>query len=241
MLAYHWCCVSWVKAHQPWVRRQWNEVLFTDKSWFNLQFADGRLWVWYRPGEPFSQVNVIEVDGFSGGSVMVWGGICHRAKTDLVLIGGTLTSVWYCEEIMEPVIVPFFRQHHGTLLKHENAWPSIVNHTKDVLRQTNVQVLDWPSKSPDLTRIELLWDNLGWKICECGDIDNIRDFEQALHEEWGNITMAEMRKLIGGMRKQFLAVIKSRGGHKRYCFQLVLFPTDPYGTSWSTAKDCIQF
>ena len=208
--------VNWATAHQRWVRRQWNEVLFTDESRFNIQFADGRVRVWRLPGERFHQANVIERDRFGGGSVMVWGGISNRAKTDLVTIGGTLTSVRYCDEVIEPVVVPFLRQRHATIFQHDNARPHTANNTKDLLRQNNVNVLDWPSKSPDLSPIEHLWDNLGVKVRQRNDVNNVRDLERALHEEWANITMAEVRKLIGSMRKRCLAVIESRGGHNRY-------------------------
>ena len=41
----------WARGHYRWSRRKWNQVLFTDESRFNVQFADGRLQVWRRTGE----------------------------------------------------------------------------------------------------------------------------------------------------------------------------------------------
>ena len=81
---HHQDCISWAMAHQRWVRRQWNKVLFTDKSQFNLYFADARLQVWRGPGEHFDQANIFEVDRFGSGGVIFWGGIWHRVKTNLI-------------------------------------------------------------------------------------------------------------------------------------------------------------
>ena len=201
--------LTWNTAHQCWIRRQWNKVLFMDESRFNLQFADGRLRVWRRQGERFDDSNVLERDRFGGGSVMVWGGICHRAKTEIVTIAGTLTSVRYCDEVIEPVIVPFSHQRHATLLQQDNARPHTAIHTRDVLRQNNIQVLDLPVRSPDLSPIEHLWDKLGVKIRQRNDVNNTRVPERALHEEWANTTTEEVRKLIGSMRKRCLSVIAS--------------------------------
>jgi len=33
---------QWALAHRRWTRRQWNDVLFTDESRFNVSSADGR-------------------------------------------------------------------------------------------------------------------------------------------------------------------------------------------------------
>ena len=71
--------LNWTNAHRRWSRHQWNQVVFTDKSTFNLKFADTRFCVWRRAGEQMDPANVIQHDRFGGGSVMVWGGISHRA------------------------------------------------------------------------------------------------------------------------------------------------------------------
>lgn len=51
------------------------EVLFTDESRFNVEFADGRLRVRKRRNKQFDQEKNVQSDRYSGGCVMVWGGI----------------------------------------------------------------------------------------------------------------------------------------------------------------------
>ena len=49
----HWCTL-----HLRWQRVQWGRVMFTDESRFSIQFNDGRIRVYRRPGERFANFNV---------------------------------------------------------------------------------------------------------------------------------------------------------------------------------------
>ena len=62
--------------------------------------------------------NVIVHDRFRGGSIMVWGG---RAKTDLVTIQGNLNAVRYCNDIVQPVLLPFLRHGHAAIFLQDNS------------------------------------------------------------------------------------------------------------------------
>ncbi len=61
-----------------------------------------------RKGERFDANNVMQRDRYGGGSVMIWGGICKNGRTDIVTVRGTVTSVRYCDEVITPVVIPFF-------------------------------------------------------------------------------------------------------------------------------------
>ena len=77
---------------------------------------------------------------------MIWSGICNRAKTDLVEVPGRLTAIRYCDEIVRPVIVPFFQQGHASVLQQDNARPHVTRHTMAVLLQNNINTLNWPAR-----------------------------------------------------------------------------------------------
>ena len=47
------------------------------------------------------------------------------------------------------------------ILQQDNARPHSARHTQDTLRQNDIQTLDCPAKSPDLSPIEHLWDDSG--------------------------------------------------------------------------------
>ena len=87
------------RGHYYWSRRRWNRNLFTDKSRFKFQFADGRVRLWRRSGESMDENNIIEWDSYGGGSVMIWGGmlVCHSGKTELDTVNGRLNACPYCD------------------------------------------------------------------------------------------------------------------------------------------------
>ena len=53
------------------------------------------------------------MDRFGGGSVMVWGGIMCRRKTNLIVVQGNLSAQGYTNQILQPEAVPFLQRHEG--------------------------------------------------------------------------------------------------------------------------------
>ena len=84
--------LQWAQQHFRLGRQQWARVLFSDESRFNLSHHDGRIRVFRRRGERFADNCLIERDRFGGGSVMVWGGIMDRRKTNLIVVQGNLNA-----------------------------------------------------------------------------------------------------------------------------------------------------
>ena len=57
-------------------------------------------------------------------SVMIWGGISHTGRTDLVIVNGNITAMRYRDEIVGPHVVPFLRANGpGMLFQQDNAHP----------------------------------------------------------------------------------------------------------------------
>ena len=66
-------CVQWATAHQHWRYQQWRRVLFSDESRFCILMACGRVWVWGRRCELYTDTCVMERDSWGGQSIMVLG------------------------------------------------------------------------------------------------------------------------------------------------------------------------
>ena len=144
------------------------------------------------------------------------GGISSYGKTRLDIVNGNLNSQRYCAEIVVPVVVPFLNQGQVTIFQQNNARPHTARHTQDVLRQNNIDVLEWPARSPDLSPIEHVWDILGRRVRERHNVNNVADLSRALQQEWNQITIHELQNLIRSMRRRCLAVVAANGGHTKY-------------------------
>lgn len=158
--------VNFARNHYHWNDDAWSQVLFTDESRFCLKPDDGRIKVWRRPGEGYAQCNIIGKEAYGGGSVMVWGGICMGARTELrVIENGSLTAARYITEVLEELVMPFAPFiGDGFVFMHDNARPHTAAIVSEYLRTVEINVMGWPARSPDLNPIEHVWDKLGRQI-----------------------------------------------------------------------------
>ena len=93
----------WAQTHRRWTRQDWQKVLFTDESRFCLTRGDGRIRIYRRRNERYTEACTQERDRFGGGgSVMVWGGGSQHHRSELAAIsimcvtGKTSSSlIWY--------------------------------------------------------------------------------------------------------------------------------------------------
>ena len=90
-------------------------LLFTDASRFLLDMLDRRRRIWRHRGERYTNCAIVEHDRYGGGSLMVWGGISVRFRTELLVLNGTLTGQRYISEVLQLVVVPFVQQHQVVL------------------------------------------------------------------------------------------------------------------------------
>lgn len=210
--------MDWLHQHRPNVfpAHRWRRTLFTDESRFLLYRADGRRRVFRRRGERYNNNCVLERDKFGGGGVMVWGGICHGRKTRLVIVEGNMTAARYRDVILQPVVLPFVRQHNVTL-QQDNARPHVARLSMDFMADNNIDVMRWLAFSPDLSPIEHLWDVMDQCVRKRPNPPtSLPALRQALREEWQNIPIAQVNRLVNSMTKRIRAGIAANGGHTRY-------------------------
>ena len=142
LTARHWAArLQWAQRHFRWGRQQWVRVLFSDESRFNLGHLDGGIRVFRRKGERFADNCLIERDQFGGGSVMVWGGIMGRRKTNLIFVQGNLNAQGYINQILQPEAVPFPQRHGPAVSMHDNARPHVAGICRQFLNRNKVNLL----------------------------------------------------------------------------------------------------
>ena len=122
----------------------WNSLSFD----FCLRKLDGRIKVWRRAGERFADCCTDRVTSFNGGSVMVWGGISLRGKTNLVIIEGNLNALRYRDEILDPVAIPYLRNlGPNAILQDDSARPHRARIITEYLQNLGVERMEWPAST----------------------------------------------------------------------------------------------
>ncbi|GFX56729.1 transposable element Tcb2 transposase [Trichonephila clavipes] len=97
------------------------------------------------------------------------------------------------------------------IFQQDNARPHTARVSQDFLR--HFQTLPWPSRSPDLSPVELVWDQLKQQVSSC---HSIHDLELAVQDLWSHLPQYNIRCLINSMPEREAACIAAGGGPTRY-------------------------
>ncbi|RZB89833.1 DDE 3 and/or HTH Tnp Tc3 2 domain containing protein, partial [Asbolus verrucosus] len=150
-------------------------------------------------------------------SFLVWGAICYGSRSPLVVIPGTLNANRFVDYVLEPVLIPYLQGLVNPIFQQDNARPHIARVAMEFLNNANVDLLPWPSRSPDLSPIEHVWDMVGRKINDLqpppGSIDIL---QRRIIEAWDSIPQATIDSLILSMPNRLAECVRNRGGPTHY-------------------------
>ena len=138
-------------------------------------------------------------------------------KTPIVFIAGNLTAQRYRDEVLDTMLLPFMKMYGpGLTFQQDNVRPHTARLTRQHLQQHNVTVMNWPWRSPDLSPIEHIWDELKRNIRKNHNPQSLRELRQAIEREWDNLPEQTVQRYVNSMRNHCLAVVTANGGHTPY-------------------------
>ncbi|GFW54625.1 transposable element Tcb2 transposase [Trichonephila clavipes] len=141
---------------------------------------------------------------------MVWGAIAYDSRYTLIVMRGTLTDQRYVDDILQPHVGPFLNGFSGAIFQQDNARP----HTaiaQDFLH--HFQTLPWAARSPDLSPVEHVWDQLKREMPSC---HSVHDLELVVQDLWAHLPQDNIRCLINSMPGHVTACIAAGGGPTCY-------------------------
>ncbi|GFV99073.1 transposable element Tcb2 transposase [Trichonephila clavipes] len=203
--------LQWCQARSMWNVTDWQKVVFSDESRFVLGTDDNRVRVWRRPGERYNSPHTVLHHTARTAGVMVWGAIAYDSRSTLIVMRGTLTGQRYVEDILRPHVGPFLNGLPGAIFQQDNARPHTARVAQDFLR--HFQTLPWPTRSPDLSPVVHVWDQLKRQMPSC---HSVHDLELAVQDLWAHLPQDNIRCLINSMSNRVAACIAAGGGPTRY-------------------------
>ncbi|KAK3546720.1 hypothetical protein QTP70_033377 [Hemibagrus guttatus] len=87
--------------------------------------------------------------------------------------------------------------------------------TSEWLKKNKMKTLEWPSQSPDLNLIEMLWHDLK-KVVHVRKPSNVAELQQFCKDEWAKIPPQRCNRLIASYQKRLIAVVAAKGGPTSY-------------------------
>jgi len=194
----------------------WNDVIFSDEVPFNMKNSDGKSWVWRKPGERYHDDFTNKKVKYGGGKVMLWGCFSARGVGKICIIKGKMNSEQYVDILSNNLFqsVDKFRFSSFKFVQ-DNDPKHTSKYTKEYFRYKKINVLPWPSNSPDLNPIENLWAYLKGRIVNI-EFKKPDDLFTKVKEEWESIPVEICLKLVDSMKKRILEVINAKGGSTKY-------------------------
>ena len=208
----------WAHQHRNWTVDHWRHAVFADESRFTLHGSDGRLLVRRSQGERLLGTCVAPNHGSRQPSVMVWGAVHHGGKSDLVIFDENVNQGNYVD-VMRDSMLSFARAsfQDNFVFVHDNAPPHTARRTRDFLAEEEVEVMQWPPKSPDMNTIEHVWDQMGVILRDMDNPpSNLAELRQALVHAWNQIPVWRVTRLVSSMPRRVRALRAAHGGYTRY-------------------------
>lgn len=195
---------------------QWRNVLWSDETKINLFGMDGKQFVRRPKGEAYNSRYTKPTVKHGGGSVMIWGCFSLRGVGPVYLIEGILTKETYVD-ILRNVMLPWAEENMPLKwrFQQDNDPKHSAKLTKLWFEQNNVDVLQWPSQSPDLNPIENLWNELKIEVSK-RHLSKKADLWRVIQEVWYSIPSDKCQQLVNSMSRRVDSVITNKGFITKY-------------------------
>ncbi len=185
--------LEFARAHADKDEDYWDSILWCDETKINVFGTDGFKTVWRRKGEEYKEKCMEPTVKHGGGSVLMWGCMSAAGAGELHFIDGIMNSQMYCSILKEKMLPSLRALARRALFQHDNDHKHTSKATVGFLKKNRVNVIQWPSMSPDLNPIEHLWGILKRQV-EHHSPYSIQSLKEVIHEEWTKIDLAKCRQ-----------------------------------------------
>lgn len=153
-----------------------------------------------------------------GGSVMCWAAFSQFGTTPIVFVKGRMDSEAY-QSVLENFLVPYMERWPRIEFKfqQDNAPVHVSHSTRQWFKDHQIDILDWPARSPDLNPIENVWGLLSRAVhADCRQFQTVDALKTAIKEAWADINQEKLARLIESMPRRLIETLRKNGGMTKY-------------------------
>ena len=208
--------LEFAKSHLHWTHKEWQKILWSDESKYNLFSSDGIKFI-RRPENKRNHIKYqVPTIKHGGGNVMVWGCFSRDGVGPLVRINDKMDAKLYLS-IISTHMLPHAKSKmpRGWSFQQDNDPKHRSLLVKEFIKAKKIRDIEWPSQSPDLNPIEHLWEVLDRAVRQ-DSYKNKDEFFEKLREHWAQIPITALIKLVDSMPARCAAVIAAKGYPTKY-------------------------
>jgi hypothetical protein len=206
--------------YKDWTVDDWKRVIWSDETKINRLGSDGRQWAWKKPCSELSDQHVKGTVKFGGGSLMLWGCMTAQGVGYACRMDGRMDSALYASILEDELLQTL--EYYGldremTIFQHDNDPKHLSGIARQWFQDNGIEVLDWPSQSPDLNPIEHLWYHLKRQLASYEtEAKGMNELWERVETEWDKIPREVCLKLIESMPRRIATVLSAKGGYTTY-------------------------
>ena len=142
---------------------------------------------------------------------MMWGCFASCGTGNIVKVDGIMLKEQYMKILAENLKTSVDNLNLvDWTFQQDNDPKHTAKIIKTWLTDNQINVLNWPSQSPDLNPIENLWAILKRNV-HLRRPANLKELESIAKDEWAKISTETCKNIIDNYKKRLLAVVENKG------------------------------
>jgi transposase len=201
--------ILWAKQMKD---QDWEKVIFTDESTFQLYSNPRKKWTHHRLGIQFRSVKYPP-------KVHVYGCFSSAGFGKLICFTENLNAarlITLYKKSLLPSAETFFGPGNQDWILQEDNDPK---HTSKMAakwrRENGINRMVWPAQSPDLNPIENVWAVMKLNVRK-EKPTTVKALVRAIRREWEGLSEEYAQALISSMSRRVKGVIEANGDHLMY-------------------------